>query len=207
MKLKNSILLNNIIIAFILNLFVRLIYLLNKKSFHHPVIDKNKTYVISFWHGDLLMQPFNYFKLKNGNVKAMISHHKDGDMVTKLVHYLNVGSIRGSSSKGGLKALINAIRSIKDGIDVAITPDGPKGPIYSVADGIIALAHKTNCEILLFNSKPTSYWRLNSWDNFIIPKPFGSIDFYVSEPIDISNMSVADAKIFIRDKMLENSLK
>ena len=95
MKIKNSILLNNKIVAFILHLFVRLIYLLNKKNFHHPSIDKNKTYVISFWHGDLLMQPFNYFKLKNGNVKAMISHHKDGEMITKLVNYLNIGCIRG----------------------------------------------------------------------------------------------------------------
>jgi len=195
------------VMPFILHLIVRFIYLTNKKNFFHPSIDTSKTYVIGLWHGELLMQSFNYFKLKEkGTVKGMISHHKDGEMITKVVEYLKVGSIRGSSSKGGLKALINAMKELKSGVDVAISPDGPRGPRHSVADGIVAIAQKTKSEILIFNWKPTSYWQLKSWDKFVIPKPFGTINFYISEPLSIADMEMEDAKKLIQEKMLINAL-
>ncbi len=98
------------------------------------------------------MQPFNYRKLKlNGKVSALISQHKDGEAITRTVEYLGIHSIRGSSSKGGAKALISAIKEIKAKNDVAITPDGPRGPRHSVADGIVAISKKTNARILIFN--------------------------------------------------------
>ncbi len=206
MKNKIKQYLQNIILPYVLQHFVRFVYFTSKKNFYHPEIDAKKTYVIGFWHGELLMQPFNYHKLKNGTVKAIISDHKDGEAITRIVQYLNVGSVRGSSSKGGLKALINAIKEIKSGVEVAITPDGPRGPRHSVADGIVAVAQKTGSEILIFNCKPTSYWQLKSWDKFVIPKPFGTINFYISEPLNILDMQMDDAKEIIREKMLINAL-
>ena len=102
------------VLPFILQLFVRFIYLTSKKRFHHPKIDENENFIVAFWHGELLMQPFNYQKLKpKGKVSAMISQHKDGEAITKTVEYLGIHSIRGSSSKGGAKALIAAIKEIK----------------------------------------------------------------------------------------------
>jgi len=206
MKNKIKSYLQNCVMPFILQLIVKFIYLTSRKNFHHPKIDTKKTYIIGFWHGELLMQPFNYHKLKKGKVKAMISEHKDGQAITNVVKYLNIGSIRGSSSRGGLKAYINAIKELKKGVDVGITPDGPRGPRHSVADGIVAISQKTGFEILFFNCKPTSYWQLKSWDKFVIPKPFGTINFYVSEPLDISAMKMDDAKKLVRDKMLINAL-
>ena len=195
------------ILPFILQLFVRFIYFTSKKNFIHPKIDDKETFVVTFWHGELLMQSFNYQKLKpNGQVKAMISEHKDGELIAKTVEYLNIGSVRGSSSRGGLKALINAIKELKSGTEVAITPDGPRGPRHSVADGIVAISQKTGLKILVFNCVPSSYWQLKSWDKFVIPKPFGTIDFYISEPLDITGMEMEDAKNLIREKMLINAL-
>ena len=188
---------------FILQLFVRLIYLTNKKVYHHPKSMDDETFIVSMWHGDLLMQPFNYQHFKpKGTVKAIISEHRDGETIRRTVEHLGIESLNGSSTRGGAKALLGAIKSIKKGIDVAITPDGPKGPIYSVADGIVLIAQKTKCKILSFSTSPTKYWQFNSWDKFIVPKPFGQIDFYISEPFDVDGLDMEEAK-----KKIENNMR
>lgn len=196
------------VVPFILQLFVRFVYLTNKKVFHHPKINEDESHLVAFWHGELLMQPFNYQKLKpNGKVSAMISEHKDGEAITRTVEYLGIHSVRGSSSRGGAKALISAIKEIKGGDDIAITPDGPRGPRHSVADGIVAISQKTNAKILVFNCKPTKYWQFNSWDKFIVPKPFGTLEFFIQEPLDISGLEIEEAKELIKEKMLLNAME
>ncbi len=195
------------VIPYILQLIVRLIYLTNKTIFHHPTDDKDKTFIVSMWHGDLLMQPFNYQKFKpNGSVKAMISEHRDGETIRKTVKYLGIGSIDGSSTRGGVKALISGIKELRGGGDIAITPDGPKGPLHSVADGIVLLAQKTKTPIRTLSCIPTKYWQFKSWDKFTIPKPFGTIDFYISEAFYLDDLSTEDAKKLILDKMEKNQL-
>ncbi len=195
-------------LPFILHLFVRLIYFTNKKVYHHEKLDdENTPIVVAFWHGELLMQPFNYKRLKpKGFVKAIISNHKDGEIITNIVTYLGIGAIRGSSSKGGAKALISTIRELKSGNDIAITPDGPRGPRFSVADGIVAISKKAKAKIVVFNCKPTKYWQMKSWDKFVVPKPFGTLHFYVSKPFDIENLELEDAKKLIYDRMMENAV-
>lgn len=196
------------ILPFILQLFVRFIYLTSKKVFHHPTKLEDEVYLVAFWHGELLMQPFNYQKLKpRGKVSAMISDHRDGEAITKTVEYLGIHSVRGSSTRGGAKALIAAIKELKGGDDIAITPDGPKGPRHSVADGIVAISQKTNAKILVFNCKPSKYWQFKSWDKFIVPKPFGKLEFFIQEPLDVSGMEMDEAKELIREKMLLNAMK
>jgi len=197
------------IIPYLLQLFVRLIYLTNKKRFHITnKASQDENYIVCMWHGDLLMQPHNYRKFKpDGTIKVIVSEHRDGEAIRKTVEYLGVGSLSGSSTRGGTKALIGAIKSLKKGIDVAITPDGPKGPIYNVADGIVMIAQKTDTKILPFSSVPSKYWQFSSWDKFIIPKPFGTLDFYVGDPIDISNLHSDAAKALIRERMNINQLK
>ncbi|RXK12522.1 hypothetical protein CP965_08025 [Halarcobacter mediterraneus] len=196
------------VVPFLLQLFVRFIYFTSKKEFHHPKINDKESFIVAFWHGELLMQPFNYQKLKpSGRVSAMISEHKDGEAITKTVEYLGIGSIRGSSTRGGAKALIGALKELKNNNDIAITPDGPKGPRHSVADGIVAISKKSNARILIFNCKANKYWQFNSWDKFIVPKPFGKLEFFIQEPLDISSLDVQEAKELIREKMLVNAMK
>lgn len=194
------------VLPHLLYYLVRFIYATNKKVYHHPKNDGNSM-IICMWHGDLMSQPYNYFAFrKDGNVKAMISHNKDGEIISKLVSNFKIGSVRGSSSKGAAKVLIEAIRELKSGNDIAITPDGPRGPRYSVADGVIALAQKSDAKVVCFNSIATKYWQFKSWDKFVLPKPFGRIDFYISEPFDVKNMNFDEAKEFIKQKMLINSM-
>lgn len=196
------------IVPFILQLFVRLVYLTNKKVFHITKnINDNENIIVAMWHGDLLMQPLNYKNFRpKGIVKAIISEHRDGEAIRKTVEHLGIGSLSGSSTRGGAKALIGAIKSIKNGIDVAITPDGPKGPIYTVADGVVVISQKTKAKILPFSCIPSKYWKMKSWDKFIIPKPFGKIDFYIGEPIDVTGMNMEEAKVLILNRMRENQL-
>jgi len=197
------------VIPFLLQLFVRFIYLTNKKVYHTTkAIEEEENFIVSMWHGDLLMQPFNYQNFKpKGTVKAIISEHRDGEAIRKTVEFLGIDSLAGSSTRGGAKALIGAIKSIKKGIDVAITPDGPKGPIYSVADGIVVIAQKTKTKILPFSAVPSKYWQMKSWDKFVIPKPFGKIDFYVGEPIDVLDMEMEEAKELILKEMNKHQLR
>lgn len=186
-----------------------MIYITNKKKFHYTSsLKENESIIVAMWHGDLLMQPLNYRSFRpKGNVKVIVSEHRDGKLIRKVCEYLGVGAIDGSSSKGGAKALITAIKSLKQGIDVAITPDGPRGPIYSVADGIVAISQKTGAKIVPFSSKPSKYWQMKSWDKFIIPKPFSKIDFYVGEPFCIDGLQKEEAKEFICKKLMENQLE
>ncbi|VAY88325.1 Protein of unknown function DUF374 [hydrothermal vent metagenome] len=195
-----------ILLPYILSLFIRLIYLTNKKIFHFPKNRPKKSFILAMWHGELLMQPLNYRMLKpNGQIKVIVSEHRDGEMIRKVVNLLGVGAIAGSSTRGGVKALIGAIKTIKQGIDVAITPDGPRGPRHEIADGIVIIAQKTGAQILTCSLKASKYWQFNSWDKFMVPKPFGEINFYISDPFDISGLNIEEAKKTIKIKMMENS--
>ena len=196
-----------VILPYIIYLFIRLIYFTNKKVFHHKKIKDDEAFIFVAWHGDLVFQPFSYFKLRpKGRVKTIISQSKDGEIISKVYSFFGAGAIRGSSSKGGTKALISTIKEIKSGCDVAISPDGPRGPRFSVADGVIAVAQKSGARIIVLNSKPTKYWQFNSWDRFILPKPFGKVEFFMSEPFDIKELSFEEARDFIKNKMMQNAI-
>ena len=190
------------VLPFFLQLIVKIIYLTNKKVYHYPASMDSENFILSFWHGDLLMQPFNYksFK-KNGLVKVIVSEHSDGEIIRRTVEHLGIDSLSGSSTRGGAKALLGAIKALQNGVDVAITPDGPKGPMHTIADGIVMIAQKTNSKILCFGSRASSYWQFDSWDKFTIPKPFGKIDFYVSEPFLVDGLTMEEAKEKIAKNM------
>jgi lysophospholipid acyltransferase (LPLAT)-like uncharacterized protein len=199
-KLKKN--LSIAIVPFFLQLIVRFIYLTNKKVYHYPTPMDDENFILAFWHGDLITQPLNYqsFK-KNGLVRVIISEHSDGEIIRRTVEHLGIGSLSGSSTRGGAKAILGAIKALQNGVDVAITPDGPKGPKYSIADGIVMIAQKTNAKIICFGSKSSQFWQFNSWDDFTIPKPFGTIDLYTSEPFSLEGLTLEEAKEKIKINM------
>ena len=195
------------VLPYIIYFLIKAIFFTNKKVFHHKKLEENEAYIFVAWHGDLASQPISYFKLRpKGRIKTMISQSKDGEIISKVYALFGVESIRGSSSKGATKALISTIKEIKSGFDVALTPDGPRGPRFSIADGVIAIAQKSGARIIVLNSQPSKYWQFNSWDRFILPKPFGKVDFYMSEPFDISSLEFEEARDFIKNKMMQNAI-
>ena len=196
-----------IIVPILGSLIIRVIYLLNKKEFHAPEDLGDEQFIMACWHGELLMIPYAYTKYrKNPHVKLVISEHFDGNLIAKTLNFFGFDTIRGSSTRGGAKALIQSIKELKGGYDLGITPDGPKGPRHEVQDGIVIMAQKANVKIVLVEIKPTRYWQLKSWDKFVIPKPFGIIRYYISDLIDIRDMNLVEAKLKIKQGLLRDEL-
>jgi lysophospholipid acyltransferase (LPLAT)-like uncharacterized protein len=194
-----------LLVPFLGSIFIRFLYITNKKEFQAPQDLGDEAFIMACWHGELLMIPYAYTRYrKKPHVKLLISEHFDGNLIAKCLGFFGFETIRGSSTRGGAKALIQSIKELKNGYDLGITPDGPKGPRHEVSDGIIVMAQKVNTNIALVEIKPTSYWQLGSWDKFVIPKPFGTIRYYISDLIDISNMELEEARTFIKEGLLKH---
>ena len=194
-------------IPFIGSLLIRFIYLTSKKRFHLPETIPEEPVIFAFWHGDLLMQPYIYYQFrKKLYVKILISDHFDGKIIAKITSYFKLGTIHGSTTRNAAKVLINGIRSLKEGYDIGITPDGPKGPRHEVADGIVVMAQKTNTKVIICHCIPSQYTQLKSWDRFTVPKPFGTLDFYASEPLSLEGMEFEVARELVKSKMLERDV-
>ncbi|BCX79706.1 hypothetical protein LBC_11680 [Campylobacter sp. 19-13652] len=178
---------------FLAALVLRLIYITCKKEFKGDPIDDRGSVVV-FWHGRLAMMSFIYAKFwrrKDGlqkSAKVIISDHKDGEFIVRVIEYFGIGTIRGSSSKGGVRAVAQALKELKSGVDVIITPDGPRGPRHSVALGAAAIAIKAKAPVYALNYEADRFWQFKSWDKMILPKPFSKITFSLS-PLSLSDDS------------------
>jgi hypothetical protein len=195
-----------VLIPPILYLLMRFIWFTSRKSFHFVTPISDAQHICVCWHSELLMSPQAYRKIhKQQKSSAIISQHFDGALIAKTLNYLRIRPLRGSSSKGAQRVLLQAFRQVKEGDEVLITPDGPRGPRYSMSDGAIGLALRSHLPIFVMNYKPESFWKLKSWDSFIIPKPFGKIDFYL-QSLSLDSMDLDEAKVYLKEKMLANAL-
>ena len=191
------------VVPLIGSLLIRLFYFSSKKVWHLPSEVPKEPFITAFWHGDLIYQPFLYFQLRKvPNINVVISDHFDGQIIAKTIEHLKLNTIHGSSTRNAAKVLITAIKSLKNGGDIGITPDGPKGPRHEVADGVIIMAQKTKAKVIVFSCVPRSYWQLKSWDRFTIPKPFTRLDFYASEPLDLSGLDKEEARELVKKTLL-----
>ncbi|WP_297485065.1 lysophospholipid acyltransferase family protein [Sulfurimonas sp.] len=192
-----------IFLPFIGSLLIRFLYYTNKKVFHAPKKITDESIIFACWHGELLMLPYLYKHYrKTPHAKVLISSHFDGDLISRTIKYFGLGTLAGSTNRNAARVLIQAIKTIKEGYDIGITPDGPKGPRHEVADGIIVMAQKAGAKIVLVEIKPTKFWQLNSWDKFIIPKPFGVLHYYASSELDVSSMELNVAREVIQKGLL-----
>ena len=142
---------------------------------------QGKYAIYAFWHAHMLLPAYVG---KNRNVKVLISQHRDGEYIAQIVQRLGYGVARGSTTRGGAKALLRMIKQIKeDSISLAITPDGPKGPRFVAQSGAILLGQKTQYPIIPVMIYMSKYWELPSWDKFCIPKPFSKARIFYGNPI------------------------
>jgi len=187
-------------------LLMRFFWYTSKKNFHIEGEITQKQSIVVCWHAELLMSPqaYRYFHKKQ-HASAIMSRHFDGDMIAKSLMNFSINPLRGSSSRGAKQVLLEAFRALKKGDDLLVTPDGPRGPRHHISNGAIALAHKAKAPVLTVHFRPKSYWSLKSWDKFIIPKPFTEIDFYL-ENVSLEGMDLDEAKIYLREKMMEHTI-
>lgn len=192
-------------IVFVCYIIVRLLIATLRIRFTLPTepLSDSKSYIFAFWHGELLLMSFFYrHLLPHTPASVIISHHSDGDLIARFNSYYNIGALRGSTRKGAVKVLAQSLSWLKNGKNLAITPDGPKGPRHSVADGIVALSQKCNTDIVPLQFKATQFWQLNSWDKFIIPKPFSEVELVAKTPFSLNNLSMDEAKSLITSQLL-----
>lgn len=136
-------------------------------------------FVFSLWHGHLLPLLWHH---RGEGVVVLISEHRDGELVARAATALGFGLIRGSTTRGAGRALIAMVRALESGKEIAITPDGPRGPARKFAPGALVAAQRSDRLILPVAVSVDRAWRLKSWDRFLIPKPFARVTVAYGEP-------------------------
>lgn len=137
---------------------------------------------------------------------ALTSASHDGAAVASAAAVFGLGAVRGSSSRRGAAALVGLRRALRDGSDVAITPDGPRGPRYVMQPGIVKLAQSSGADIIPIHLRFPSAWRLRTWDGFVIPKPFSRVTMTFDEALVVPRR-LADDDFERWRKKLENLLR
>lgn len=165
---------------------------------------KNKNIIFAFWHGKMLAP---WFLLKKYKPSTIVSQSKDGQILANILTKWNYKVNRGSSSKDGKKILDDLITDAKNKRNIAITPDGPKGPREEMKAGTVILAKKSNVPIVFVGVKYEKKIQLKSWDKFEIPIFFSKVKFCYSTPIYVDknlNYEETDEAIKNVNKELKN---
>lgn len=138
--------------------------------------------IFAFWHGHLL--PLLHAHRGEGIV-TLVSDHGDGEYLTRVNGRLGYGTVRGSSTRGGVRGLKGLIRAARSGRDLALTPDGPRGPARRVKPGALAVAQATGLPIVPLAAGASGGWHLGSWDAFLVPRPFSTVCVAYGEPVRV----------------------
>ena len=138
--------------------------------------------IYAVWHGRVLLLPHLYGRR---GCRVLASRSRDGEVVARWIARFGLVPVRGSSSRGGGEALRRLARALRGGGEVVVVPDGPTGPREVLKPGVIALAHLTGASIVPMALGASREWRLRSWDEFRIPKPFARCVMRFGEPIRV----------------------
>jgi lysophospholipid acyltransferase (LPLAT)-like uncharacterized protein len=182
--------------TFILAYYIRLVWHTSRRIIEipattHPYQSGEKNCLFAFWHGRLMMVP--PFKPKGRGMHVLISQHNDGELIARTVARFGITTVRGSTSSGGSKAGRDVVKLFRKGDNVAITPDGPRGPNRQAQAGIIHLSRMCQAPIVPLSISMSHHKALKSWDRMQIPLPFGRLAACVGAPIAIMREGDEDA--------------
>jgi lysophospholipid acyltransferase (LPLAT)-like uncharacterized protein len=157
------------------------------------VADAGQTPILAFWHGRIL-EAVPYFR--DRGIVVITSANFDGEWIARIIGRFGYGTARGSSSRGGAKALVQMRRALASGRSVAFTVDGPRGPACVAQPGAAWLAGATGQPIVPFHIEADRYWTAGSWDRQQVPKPGATVTVSIAEPLyvpDTAEATVASA--------------
>jgi hypothetical protein len=143
---------------------------------------KTHPLILCFWHRGIFSSTWAFRKQ---NIGVITSHSYDGEYIARIISAFGYTPIRGSSSRGGVRALLESRRLLEQGRTVAFTSDGPRGPVYVAKPGPVLLASKTGVPLVAFHIAVEQAWFLKTWDRFVIPKPFSRALLCMSTPMSI----------------------
>ena len=149
--------------------------------------------IFAIWHNRLLMLPRVFDpSFPTRQSYGLISASRDGDLIARFIEWSGYGTIRGSSSRKGVIALRQLVETLAAGSNVLVTPDGPRGPVYQVSQGIIFLAQKSGAPIVPIHMEYSSAWRLKSWDRFAVPRPFAKLRAIFGAPLRVEPLGTPE---------------
>lgn len=171
---------------------------------------KGQNYIFAFWHNQFFVMPYFYhLKLKKYSVSVLTSLSKDGEYISRVMEKFGFKSIRGSTSRGGNTAIRLLLRQLQEGSDIAVTPDGPRGPRQKAQSGITTLAQLSGCAVVPVGYRARRKKVLNTWDKFIIPYPFSYGELIVGDPIliprEATDIQKEEARIKLQETLLSIS--
>ena len=172
----------------------------------HSAQERYGSVIFALWHNRFFYMPFAYPHIREGQkIAVMVSRSKDGEYLDAIMRGAAIKIVRGSTSKGGKEAARKFARLVKSGDDGAITPDGPRGPLYRVKPGVVVLSQLTGKPIIPATILTKWHVRLKSWDGFYIPIPFSKGLLVVAEPVMVGRESDEEQRCQ-KDAELEEKL-
>ena len=170
---------------------------------YESIIRSGRQPIIAFWHGRIL--PATWF-FRNRGIVALTSANFDGQWIARVIEHLGNRTVAGSSSRGGMRALLQLKRELMRGHPVAFALDGPRGPARVAQPGAMWLAAATGSPLLPFHAEASRYWTNSSWDRTQVPKPFSTVAVVLGEPLFVGGTSRSAVQEELRQK-LEDRLK
>ena len=196
-----------IIIPFLGQLLIRFLKLTMRITYvnfegYRALLGGGSNIILSFWHGRLLMMPYSY---PGADLTALASNHRDGELISRTLKGFGIKSVRGSTSRGWFGGIKGLLKTVRGGGDVAIVPDGPRGPAMEAQMGAVQIARATGLPIIPMSFGASKKKVLSSWDSFIIPYPFSRGVFISADPIYVD--ARADGAEMEKTRLrLENTL-
>lgn len=147
----------------------------------------HEPYIFVLWHNRMAAIPeaFRRFYGPRKGASVLTSASGEGTVLALLLERFGIGAVRGSTSRQGAAALREMEGLLREGKDLAITPDGPRGPRYVLQPGPAILAKRTGCAVLPLRVRVDGAWRLNTWDRFFVPKPFARVRVHVGPVVRV----------------------
>jgi lysophospholipid acyltransferase (LPLAT)-like uncharacterized protein len=158
--------------------------------------------IMAFWHGRVLTATY-YFRGRG--IVVMISENFDGEWIARIIERFGYGTSRGSTSRGGQRALLQLKREMEEGKPAGFAVDGPRGPARKVQPGVVWLAKLTGNPVVPFHMEASTYWSLSSWDRTQIPRPFSTVALVVGAPVEVPP-DATEATIEEKRREVEESL-
>ena len=166
------------------------------------VVSSGHQPIMAFWHGRIL--PATYYFRRRGIV-VITSENFDGEWIAGIIERFGYGTARGSSSRGGRKALLQLTRDMAAGSPAGFTVDGPRGPARVAQPGAVWLAKATGNPVLPFHLEASRHWTMKSWDCTQIPKPFATVALAVGEPFtvpaDADDAAIEEARMSLEQRL------
>ncbi len=138
--------------------------------------------IMAFWHGRILPATL-YFR--DRGIIVITSENFDGEWIARVIARFGYGTARGSTSRGGRRALLQLVRDVRAGRAAAFTLDGPRGPAKVAQPGAIWLAKASGSPVIPFHMEASAYWTARSWDATQVPKPFATVGVAIGEPLAV----------------------